>query len=57
MPFGISFASEVIQQRNDEKFGSIQNVFAIADNLIVVGKKGAWQGITPITANDKRDDF
>ena len=39
MPFGISSASEVLQQRNDEKFGSIPNVFVIADNLIVAGNK------------------
>ena len=38
MPFGISSASEVLQQRNDETFGDIADVHVIADDLIIAGK-------------------
>ena len=38
MPFGISSASEILQQRNDETFGNIPNVYVIADDLIIAGK-------------------
>ena len=37
MPFGICSASEVLQQRNDQTFGDIDNVYVIADDLIVAG--------------------
>ena len=38
MPFGISSASEVLQQRNDETFSNIPNVLVIADDIIIAGK-------------------
>ena len=38
MPFGLSSASEMLQQRNDETFGDIDNVHIIADNLIIARK-------------------
>ena len=38
MPFGISLASEVLQQRNDDTFGGIPNVSIVADDLIIAGK-------------------
>ena len=38
MPFGISSASEVLQQRNDDTFGGIPNVSIVADDLIIAGK-------------------
>ena len=37
MPFGICSASKVLQQRNDQTFGDIDNVYVIADDLIVAG--------------------
>ena len=41
MPFGISSASEVMQKRNEEAFGNIQDVHAIADDLIISVKDEA----------------
>ena len=38
MPFGISSASEVLQQRNDDTFGGIPNVSIVADGLKIAGK-------------------
>ena len=38
MPFGISSASEVMQKRNEEAFGDIQDVHVIADDLIISAK-------------------
>ena len=37
MPFGLSSASEVLQQRNEETFGDIPNVFIVADDIIIAG--------------------
>ena len=36
--FGLSLTSEILQQRNDDKFGDIDNVHIIADDLISAGK-------------------
>ena len=41
MPFGISSASEVMQKRNEEAFGDIQDVHVIADDLIISAKDEA----------------
>ena len=38
MPFGLSSASEILQQRNDDIFGDIDNVHVIADDLIIAEK-------------------
>ena len=38
MPFGLSSASEILQQRNDDTFGDIDNVHVIANDLIIAGK-------------------
>ena len=38
MPFGLSSASEILQQRNDDTFGDIDIVRVIADDLIIAGK-------------------
>ena len=38
MPFSLSLASEILQQRNDDTFGDIDNVHVIADDLIIAGK-------------------
>ena len=35
MPFGLSSASEVLQQRNYDDLNDIPNVHIIADNLII----------------------
>ena len=35
MPFGISFASEVMRKRNEETFGNISGIHIIADGLII----------------------
>ena len=37
-PFGLSLTSEILQQRNDDTFGDIDNVHVIADDLISAGK-------------------
>ena len=38
MPFGISSAIKVLQQRNDDTFGDISNVHIVADDLIIAGR-------------------
>ncbi len=38
MPFGLSSASEILQQRNDDTLGDIDNVYVIADDLSIAGK-------------------
>ena len=38
MPFGLASATEVLQERNDETFSAIPNVYVIADDLIIAGK-------------------
>ena len=38
MPFGICSASEVMQKRNEETFGDLQDVHVIADDMIIAGK-------------------
>ena len=37
-PIGLSSASEILQQRNDDTFGDIVNVHVIADDLVIAGK-------------------
>ena len=39
MPFGITVAGDVFQQKLDECIGHIQNLIVIADDIMVVGKK------------------
>ena len=39
MPFGITVAGDVFQQKLDQCFGHIKNVIAIGDDIMVVGKK------------------
>ena len=46
MPFGLSSASEVLQQRNDKTFGDIPNVHVVADDLIIAGKVETEQNET-----------
>ena len=38
MPFGLSSVNEILQQRNEDTFGDIDNVQVIADDLIIAGK-------------------
>ena len=35
MPFGLSTASEVLQNRNQSAFGDLEGVYFIADDIIV----------------------
>ena len=39
MPFGATVAGDVFQHKLDECFGKIEQVFIIADNIIIVGYK------------------
>ena len=39
MPFGITVAGDVFQQKLDQCFGHIKNVIVIANDIMVVGKK------------------
>ena len=39
MPFGITVAGDVFQQKLDQCFGHIKNVIVIANDVMVVGKK------------------
>ena len=39
MPFGITVAGDVFQQRWDECFGHIKNLIIIADDIMVAGRK------------------
>ena len=39
MPFGITVAGDIFQQKLDECFGHIENLIVIADDVMVVGKK------------------
>ena len=41
MPFGISTASEVLQKRAYENFGDIENVYIIADDMLIAGADDA----------------
>ena len=38
MPFGITVAGDVFQQKLDECFGHIKNLIVIADDIMVIGK-------------------
>ena len=38
MPFGITIAGEVFQQKLDQCFSHLKNVIIIADDIMVVGK-------------------
>ena len=39
MPFGITVAGDVFQQKLDQCFGHIKNVIVIVNDIMVVGKK------------------
>ena len=39
MPFGITVAGDVFQQKLDECFGHIKNLIVIADDIMVIGKQ------------------
>ena len=39
MPFGITIAGDVFQQKHDECFGHIKNLIAITDDIMVISKK------------------
>ena len=39
MPFGITVAGDVFQQKLDECFGHIKNLIVIADDIMVAGRK------------------
>ena len=38
MPFGITVAGDIFQQKLDECFGHIKNLIVIADDIMVIGK-------------------
>ena len=38
MPFGITVAGDVFQQKLDECFGHIKNLIVIADDVMIIGK-------------------
>ena len=38
MPFGITVAGDVFQQKLDQCFGKIDQVIIIADDIMIVGK-------------------
>ncbi|XP_033098233.1 uncharacterized protein K02A2.6-like [Anneissia japonica] len=35
LPFGLCSASEVVQKRNEQIFGDLENVFVISDDMII----------------------
>ena len=39
MPFGVTVAGDVFQQKLDQCFGHLENVIVIADDIMVVGKQ------------------
>ena len=39
MPFGVTVAGDVFQQKLDQCFGNIKHIIVIADDSIIVGKK------------------
>ena len=47
MPFGITVAGDVFQQKLDQCFSHLKNVIVIADDIMVIGKNHKEHDLAP----------